>query len=497
MLRTIFSAPEWMLMRAVLLLLSSLLVLSGCVHTETRSRDLESPEDGALVMRYLLNAYPNAIRQQGEMLVEAVGQQNRSIPTQYRLTDTREATTLSTLVLATLPAGTYRLVGACTENLLCADRYKFNMTFTIRPGQLTDLGVVVSSRTNGDSYGSPVEPEVTSAVVQKLAPALKPLLQTPILTWNQASSDTESQRFERAKRESVGVYSMQALDQGAFLYGSINGVVYRWTPGQAPVGHDIGRRVSVESVLATPSGRWLAGGELGVLRESADQGATWHSVSGNLPFGVITSLGSWQGKVIATLTEDRFVSLYSASEGDSKWTLLARHAQDVSIWDPMLMPAKSTVIGDQLVTTVPGHKLATLDLRNGKSEIRDLPHHAGTFSVVADGVLRSKCDKGVCESRDLGKTWQSAKPSPLFPAPAFRDANHGVAINGELFAETFIAYTNDGGATWINAMPINPHVNQLFYNRQGNRVYAASQTGEFWESVDDGRHWKQLSKGLY
>lgn len=487
------------------LLLSSLLVFAGCTHVEYRGSELESAEDGAVVMRFLRNVYPNGIRPQWGVAVERQDSQGKWSAGEYRLHDTGTTPSLSTVFIASLPAGTYRFVGQCKETLLCNERYKPSATFTVNPAQLTDLGVMVRSEVNGrfaDTTGSPPEPRVTARLIPSLAPGLKPLLKLPVLTWDSPSErETRIALAQDAARRSVGVYSVRALADGSIVYGSINGVVYHWTPGQEPQPHDIGLRVSVESVLVTPGGRWLAGGEMGVLQESLDQGRTWHEVNGNLPFGVVTSLVSWRNQVIATVMENRHVAIYRATEGDSNWTLLARHKEDVSLMDPMLMKAMSVLADDHLITTVPGHKLATLDLASGASTLRDLPSSVGALAIAPDGTLRAPCPSGVsgdiCESRDEGRSWRAlAHLSRDNLNALFLDAKRGVAVDGPMFAQAYLTYTDDGGVTWNRSQPLDLHLNQLFYDHAGNKVYLFSQMGEFWESADDGRHWKRLSKGI-
>ena len=156
--------------------------------------------------------------------------------------------------------------------------------------------------------------------------------------------------------------------------------------------------------------------------------------------------------------------------------------------------AQSFVVGDELITTLPGRKLVSLDLNTGQSDTRALPGAIQMFSVSSDGVLRCRCGAGY-ESRDLGKTWKVSAPAGAMMMSAFRDAKHGVAFKEgiTLFApQTKMVYTEDGGLTWFDSGDGPVGARTVFYSKDGSVAYVGNSNSVFWESHDDGKTWRSV-----
>lgn len=242
--------------------------------------------------------------------IERIPRHEGERTTQYAIFPTLEATSRTAIYAGSLPEGTYRFVQFSAQQCgyMCVSSWlDVNANFSrfeIQSGRLTDLGELIQVEFGQKvlfTHGSRSDTEMTSEVVREALPGIKSLLSKSLLSWSANSVPENMEKlFELSKAISYGFVSVKETSQGGFIYGSANGVVYSWIPGQIPVPHDIDKRVSVESVLVTPKGSWLAGGELGVLQRSDDEGRHWRSIRGNLPFSLVLDLNYWHGSVIVT-----------------------------------------------------------------------------------------------------------------------------------------------------------------------------------------------------
>lgn len=487
-------------------LLTVVLVLAGCAPVAVYDVKIENPNDGAVLLRtvssmpiLMMGGYGKAIGI--ESVVTTPGERSRY----YMLLPTSDATTRSTVYASTLPPGIYRFTGfqrskcnpVCVLDEMPPGRLSF---FEVRSGQLTDLGEIIEVLRGDDLLFIPSKQanrDITADVVPQLVPGLLPLLSKPTVSWSAGTFAPEvDTQFEQAKKESYGVTSVRATADGRFIYGSANGVVYSWRPGQHPLPHDIGSRVSVEALLVTATGSWLAGGELGVLKQSDDQGKTWRSIRGNLPFGLVTDLISWNGKVIATAMRAGEVFIYAAEQGSDQWTPLARYPSVVSLLsDGAYLRAHSVLLGDTLITSIPARQFARLDLRSGQSRIGELPGTVHAFTVAPDGVLNCRCwdlAMNPYESHDQGQTWAYASASRGMTIPVWRDSKNAIGFTGGPFGPNVLNYTTDGGKTWGETSGPTPVFTELFYSPDGKTAYAAAPEGVFWRSTDNGRNWQPV-----
>lgn len=493
------------------LLILLLLLLSGCAQVEFRSATIESATDGAVVLRVIPNmaSASQFFKNWQSITVERIPRHEGERRAQYAIFPTLEATSRTAIYAGSLPEGTYRFVQFSAQQCgyMCVSAWlDVNANFSrfeIQSGRLTDLGELIQVELGQKvlfAHDSRSDSEITSEIVREALPGIKSLLSKPLLSWNTNSVPKNMETlFELSKTVSYGFVSVKETSQSSFIYGSANGVVYSWIPGQIPVPHDIDKRVSVESLLVTPTGGWLAGGELGVLQRSDDEGRHWRSIRGNLPFSVVLDLNYWQGSVIVTSLRGNQVYVHSAVEGSEVWKLLAHYVMDITpFWDIPGVRPQSFLIDDRLLTTVPGRKVAVMNLNSGESEVRDLPGAIQMFSASQDKVLRCRCATSITvdpyESHDFGKTWQDSTSSRFMFMPTFRDEKNGIALNYGYFSSSRMTYTADGGRTWVDATEIPVTFNQLFYSRDGKSAFAGSPYGGVWTSTDDGRHWQSVKK---
>jgi hypothetical protein len=231
---------------------------------------------------------------------------------------------------------------------------------------------------------------------------------------------------------------------------------------------------------------------------STDEGRHWRSVRGALPYGVVMDLDEWRDQVLVTVLRGNKVSAYAANESTMEWLPLAAYELQISaFWDIPGVRPQSFLIGDTLITTLPGRKLAVLNLQTKAVEINSLPGAIQMFSTSADGVLRCRCVAIIAtnpyESRDLGKTWQEAAIPRFALMPAFKDKLHGVAYVGQWLASGgTLAYTENGGKDWIEAYKTDVYFDKVFFSHDGSEAYALSAFGARLMSTDAGKTWERV-----
>ncbi|MGH1448069.1 MAG: hypothetical protein ACRBBM_01405 [Pseudomonadaceae bacterium] len=490
-----------------------LLLLVGCSTTQHRSASIVNANDGALVVRILPNTLGSGqFRKHWESLtVERLPDDINSTASQYSLEPIVEASSSSVIYAGSLPSGRYRFLkfpahqclGMCETGWV--EVSSGFSRFDIKSGHLTNLGVIVQSPSSTDgkkmmlAHGPLAGDTLSDEIVREFAPGLTTLLGRPSLSWQSESVSKQMElAFEYSKLTSFSFFSPREVSDGSFIYGSANGIVYRMTPGQKPIAHDVGERKSIEAILASSSGSWYAGGELGLLMMSDDEGKSWRSIRGNLPLGVVVDLHEWQGTIIATIVRGARIYIYASPLGADNWTALAEYQTVVGYSDPTGVRPRSFLMDDMLITGVPGRNVASLDLNTNAFEIYPLPGSLQMLSVSEDGVLRCRCIATMAvnpyESRDFGKTWKESSESRFLLMPTFRDRMNGVAFQSAILSAATMAYTNDGGVSWIQTteMPVAP--NEIFYSKDKTAAYLASIYGELWISKDDGRSWQKVPR---
>lgn len=499
----------WLLRIAMLALA---LALGGCASVDIRGTQIKGPNDGAVVIRVLPNVQSSSqfFKNWQFLKLARAPQAGESSEVEYAVLPKTDAASRSAIYAGTLPPGQYRFVQfsaqqcgyMCVSSLLeVAPKFS---RFEVKPGQITDLGVLVQtdpydgSRRVMLTHESAGSSALTPELVREVLPDLLPMMSRPRLSWLAESVPSPmAAMHQSAIQHSYGLLSPRETEDGAFLYGTANGVVGRWKPGASHQSHDIGERVSVDSVLVLPDERWMAAGEFSTVKISGDRGRTWQSVRGDLPLGLVVDLNLWRDSVILTLMQGKLVKVYSAPAGSDQWKLVAEHTTDVNLFfDVQGVRPQSLLLGDVLVTTIPGRQLSVLDLSSGRAELRPLPGAIQMFSASADGVLRCRCISVIkvdpYESHDLGKTWVESTASRFMMMPAFRDKLNGVAFKGGFMSPSKFAYTRDGGATWVETTEAPFYFHQLFYSRDGSKAYAATMLGNLWQTENDGQTWQAI-----
>jgi hypothetical protein len=495
--------------------LSLVAALSGCVQTPTRARIAPRDTDGGVLLKISENLpiSTGMIYWGDSVTVRRMPDAADSSSTCYALHLGLRGEAAGTFLGGALPPGTYEFptigatkqsIGACNQrDLLKTNESRFGK-FAVTAGKLTYLGVLEHTGGN-ELYKSYMIPMLASGSVNLAEilhvdfPELERLdIHDPQgwLSHSLPAGQDSASRFAIAN--SYGLFDPSQTLDGTWIFGSRTGVVRTWSRGQSRAElHDTGRRVSLLATAVLPDGSWLAGGEESTLLRSRDKGASWESVRGNLPFGLIGHVVPLGQDILLTLIDGKEVFVYRGDIESGRWRKLASFQGEFAFWTGLkgTLP-QSFLVGDTYLTTLPSKQLAIYRLSTGASEIRSLPGSISEFDAGKDGVLRCICVATIAinpyESHDMGKTWQSSTFSRFMALPAMTDATHGVTwYKSGAFDKPSMAYTEDG-QTWKPTLAAPARLRHFFFSRDHKTVYASNEGGLVWASEDNGKHWDSV-----
>lgn len=503
----------------------------------TATAPVASAGQGAIVMRLLPNndGTDPYLKAWGKVRLQREGD---AAP--YSIAPLLDAASRSAVFAGALPPGRYRFMQlpsfacgyVCTPSVTTpASGFA---SFEVEADHLTDLGAIALTTTPGSNVAllateSRPSGPATAELVREIVPGFAPLLARPVRHWGSAAAlpatggtgpVTSAQAAaadpkapmapaphealaallgEVAWRSSKGFSApVETAEAGTFIHGSALGVVYSRTGAGARRAHNLAERAAVDAVLVAADGRWIAGGEYSLLKQSRDRGTSWETVRGNLPFGLVVALAESRGQVLAAVLRDRELRLFAADAAtlgpQTAWRLLYAATLDLAAYWTATRRPELFVQGERVVLTLPNRQVAVIDLAGGTAQTLVLPGAIQHFAFGADGVMRCRCastNVNPFESHDLGRTWRAVDTSRYWMLPAWQDARNGVMLRNAFAGASKLAVTRDGGASWVESATAVPHdLHHLRWSKDGKTLYAASLQGEFWVSRDEGRNWQ-------
>lgn len=221
---------------------------------------------------------------------------------------------------------------------------------------------------------------------------------------------------------------------------------------------------------------------------SSDMGATWSPFSaglmGNRPLKDIAAAGS----VLYAVENDEGV--YRSVDRGETWT-----------------PFNTGLVKDRVAClSVSG---TTVYAAGFEAVYRS--ENGGVWSAADSGVQYLQLEKvivsgpnvlaggqtdGMVLSRDKGKTWApTGVLDPFNGHYALMDfAKMGPALLA--YGDGFVRRSNDDGATWGQAVPVLKGINGSHLLASGGKLFASTDSGGVYYSVDTGSHWQPLGEGL-
>lgn len=487
-----------------------LLALAGCVEEPTRTHIAPRGNEGAVLFKMSENRPVGAAyaRFGDSIAVRRVPDAADSSAECFMLRTSMRGLAESTFLGAALPPGTYEFPtigagegvseGACNGRVMLDKKASRFGKFVVQTGKLTYLGTW--ERSGGDemerSLIIPMKDGGSAGIDEVLAevfPDLAKFAGESTLGWVDGTLPPQLDGANRyALRNSFGLSDPVEEPDGTMLFGSRTGVVRTWKPGDAKAAmYDTGRRVVLKATAVLTDGSWLVGGEQSTLLLSSDRGASWRSVRGNLPYGLIVKAASTDKGVLLTLVDGDDVYVYRGQVEAAQWQRIASYKKEFAFWTGLPgVPVQSFLVSGKYLTLLPSKQMAVIDLATGISESHKLPGGLVSFMVGQDQVLRCICVATIAtnpyHSVDFGKTWSSSPIDRFYSLPAMRDASTGVVWAREQFA-----YTRDGGQTWIKGVSPGFMLKHMFYAADGRLAFATNDVDEIWSSEDNGQHWRR------
>jgi hypothetical protein len=497
---------------------ASSLLLTGCVATPPSGLHVEAPltgEEGAFLVRVVPNA-PTAgryFKNWADLLVVSV-KPDGSDGTPYKIPASLDASSRSALFVASMPPGRYRLAELSSASYVSMvqkaqwiDVGARFPRFEIHAGQLTDLGAVVQTAALGSGngvelgYDAMPDHEIAGDLVRELAPRLVPLLGKPFLSWSTDTARAAARSTDGlASFTSIGIADPHVLADGRLIAGSYDGMVKTGMPGRSADLHDIGQRVSVESVAVLPDASWVAAGEYGVIRLSRDGGSSWRSIRGDLPYGLVCSVDTVAGQLVATvLRGNRAVvaSTILGAESPAHWTVRATYLlKSGPFWQSASGYAtRSFIVGDQVVTAMPTDFIGIWNSKTDQTIERKLPDTVERFAAPGGNALRFMSAAVMFAnvtyiSNDVGATWEKLPTLPFVWGVALGNPSKGVGWAPGLQVRTgnFLK-TADGGRTWVKSREQGLAVPQIILDEARGVAYAIDIGGGLWIGTEDATNW--------
>ena len=502
-------------------LVAALALLGACATTPPSGLHADAPlaaQDGAFLLRVVANA-PSAgpyFKNWAGMSIVAVNPDG-SDGHAYVVPASLDGASRSALFVASLPPGRYRLktlssaaaATAAVQTSQWLDVGPRFPRFDVQAGQLTDLGAIVQTMRPGStrqvelSYDAQVDHAIASDLVRELSPRLAPLLGKPLLGWAADTTDARATTTAgTASAISVGLVDPHVLPDGSLLAGSYDGMVKTGTRSRPARLADVGQRVAIEAVAVLPDSSWVVAGEYGMISQSADEGRTWHSLRGDLAYGLVSSVHAVSGRLVATVLRGNRVIVASTVPGAATpphWVVHATYTPSTGpFWEwKSGMATHSFVVGHQVITAMPSTSIGVWDAETGQSVERKLPDMVERFATPGGDVLRFMSPSGMFSnnnymSQDAGLTWEKLPTLPFVWGVAMKDKLHGVgwATDIRIGTGNFLK-TADGGHTWVRTRFQGVWVPKVFLDPERDVAYGADVNGDLWFSTDGGDDWSR------
>jgi photosystem II stability/assembly factor-like uncharacterized protein len=497
-------------------------LFAGCATAPSTSVSRETAlqgNEGVVVMRLVnLGSVPlNVMRVMPEGSSDAL-----------RLDGVQFGQMQSITLIGRLPAGRYQpteLWGSNGAVTRTAPLTKLTGKFEVQAGRVTDLGTMSftpydavmpdTKATPGEVSGSMGNSLGFLAPIDPTPVPVKPLLATRFpqlarslkdeapLGW--VASSAPAQRAELmnvARHTSSPVSSPVSLPDGRMLGGGALGTVgAHATNGSPPRIFSIGAVQHIQAVAVLKDGRWLAGGEEGLVAVSEDKGLMWQRLPGLGVHEVVIHLSQAPDGTLHLVTmHDGGSTVYASAARPVAWKEVRRIAAErdfVRLMSGVIFRDDAATTNERLVIHTRPETITTLDYRTGQWESHKTPRafNHGLRATPDGFVVGIHMNGWIYGSLDYGKSWNRLESWVNMSMPTFIDRNRGFMVAADVSMTGFVyklRRTEDGGKTWTTGEASGGGWgwSQPFWSdAKGTTLYTA-RYGRIESSTDLGRTWQ-------
>jgi len=496
-------------------LLLALLVglLTACTVAPLRATSEVGPDQGVVVIRVVVNAAPTGL-ETGYGALHVSGDTGL-----YELHRSTVGVVRTAVFTGALPPGRYRLSHFENVGQTVIQRLFVPAAlgpFTIKAGQLADLGTLVYQPVGGYvPFGSGkvllahtrVEAETRELVQAEFPRVSEAVLAQPMLGWDANPGDADNARvFAHIRGRVVPINDPRLAASGAIYAGSALGQVLVRPAGQPRWQQlDTGTTREILSV-AESGGSLVAAGEEGFLVRSTDGGRAWQRLPApNRGALVHVAAAPDGGLIVVSLLGGEFNVWQSKADG---WQSLNRFPFERS-YNATLTPAHATSTAARLYVAMPNGTIHTLDLASGRWERTEAPFSLINLQPMADGVLYAwgvRFTNSSWRSEDGGRSWQDLDMARRAGAPIFTNRNTGyvVCIKEIYGGARSVQTTRDGGQTWTETGVLPDSLARvvilnrpMFVHPAGPTLFAFGINGAVFASSDGGATWSEERGGVF
>lgn len=498
------------------------MLLTGCISS--KPLDVAKPpssDSGAVVLRIVSDGYHGHRDFTRFVLAARIRRDGASAgsgPSRVRLVRERGATNSSVVLGGVVAPGLYYLEGLETGQ----ESYPFKedaLRFEVKAGGTSFLGTLVYYGGGEVPQHVPLDAASRESFEQSFPAIFGTLSAKRELMLPVSSGLPDALRSVSAlKRYAQASDQWAQLENGDFAApGRLGTVLYRKQGSSRRVVLDVGDWREVLAVSAFMGGLLVAGEE-GLLRFSADGGATWRAMP-SPGRGMIRAVRPLtQGGVMAIVrTGDRWSAHATQDAFAGGWREVAEFSFEESRGadDPLVSRAGGTQKRDlpdpdwqplpRVVGVANGVGLMRTDgayrLVDPSGQVRSaLAGPVADLKATRDGLLsiRKWRAVGMSLSADEGMTWSDLRLLPSTLAVAFQDRRTYFAIaaaSADGLRRQYATYvTRDGGETWSQSgtSPVEPgQAVRLWVTTEG-ALQIEVETGDVLQSVDAGARWTTL-----
>lgn len=383
--------------------------------------------------------------------------------------------------------------------------------FTVRPGVLTNLGVVVSALPEDKNGSTKVavmaDEKGLASTLEDVEPQSRARLKAmPVAGWDHAPDPTASTKaLDIVRTHARNVSAMEVLDGGRLAIGSALGMVHVRDPDGQWTSMSTGSLDNITSVRAMPGNGLLAGTDSGRYHVWNAGQRVWSSheaaigervVSmepvGEAGYAMLTQ--SLQASSIALAGRNRVLFKKELNSPEPPSTLLDIEGGSATGRLPMFYDGKSLVVIFNHVGFSRTADLYRVDPATLQHKVEKLDHWTQSLYRLADGPLVRERMNGLSVYSDFsadGLVWSRGEaPGPI--AMRFSDSERGYGVSvvstGWSSVTMTLNKTVDGGKLWSKVGTPIEATGAASVRLVGNTVFVFTGK-QLLSTRDEGSTW--------